>query len=484
MVGLARVLNLQLHRKCMNQTMFRRLSEQLQATHEKLSRRILKIPARHPLVFGIVYSTAKTGFADYLVQRYVEKKKRIDWTRNLSFSLFGFFYLGAWQYFLYCKIFPNIFSTVSTFAKASWKEKLRNRKVIKESFLQLVLDQFVHHPWVYFPSFYLCNCLVNGTGASHAWSLFKSNFIEDIFTLWKIWIPVMTFNFTFAPLWARVPVVATTSLLWTMIVSALRGNSASTIVEDEDFESKDVLDMAQDVVDMAVTEVLGAAEAIHSVPDAEDIGDQAWMALTGVLNARAVVDPDEANFVVTIGGKNLHRMMMEIEKWIEQNEGHIKEQKMMVYGSYGSLMLLISSKKENKARLRFGLERMDRWNKMNVAVMEAQVDSGYSNDPLVDKSKVFVLNVMGPEKGGIVSGFSGILTKYGFNIENLRSGAEPGPSGMIASVNMVCSVENLEGNTLEEVNKDFKALGKELGLQYDLKAMNRNLTWLRAQRAP
>ena len=39
----------------------------------------------------------------------------------------------------------------------------------------------------------------------------------------SFWVPVQTANFLFSPLWARVPVTAAASLLWTSYVSFSRG---------------------------------------------------------------------------------------------------------------------------------------------------------------------------------------------------------------------------------------------------------------------
>jgi len=43
--------------------------------------RLSSFPKRHPFVFGVTVATAKTGGVDLLVQKYVEKKEQIDWTR-------------------------------------------------------------------------------------------------------------------------------------------------------------------------------------------------------------------------------------------------------------------------------------------------------------------------------------------------------------------------------------------------------------------
>ena len=41
----------------------------------------------------------------------------------------------------------------------------------------------------------------------------------------QIWIPATFMNFAFSPMWLRIPVVASTSLVWTIILSSMRGGS-------------------------------------------------------------------------------------------------------------------------------------------------------------------------------------------------------------------------------------------------------------------
>ena len=46
-------------------------------------------------------------------------------------------------------------------------------------------------------------------------------------------MPATMFNFTFSPMYLRIPVVATTSLLWTCILSAMRGRDALPLTADQ-----------------------------------------------------------------------------------------------------------------------------------------------------------------------------------------------------------------------------------------------------------
>jgi hypothetical protein len=98
---------------------------------------------------------------------------------------------------------------------------------------QVVLDQCVHHPLLYFPTFYVTREVIerglSGDSVQSALSKYRVNMSEDMVALWKVWVPVTCFNFAFSPMWLRIPVVATTSLAWTAILSAMRG--ASTELE-------------------------------------------------------------------------------------------------------------------------------------------------------------------------------------------------------------------------------------------------------------
>lgn len=51
----------------------------------------------------------------------------------------------------------------------------------------------------------------------------RKNMWEDLNALWKIWVPATVVNFAFMPMHARIPFVACVSLLWTAVLSAMRG---------------------------------------------------------------------------------------------------------------------------------------------------------------------------------------------------------------------------------------------------------------------
>jgi len=196
---------------------------------------ISKIPIKHPFLFGLGISTVKTSASDLLVQSVVERRplSEIDWKRNAAFATFGCFYLGGVQYALYVPIFGRIFPNAASFAAKPLRDKIKDIRGIGALCGQVFLDQMVHHPFLYFPVFYATRefVMVEKPDLSRCLNTYRENMKEDLLALWKIWVPSTFVNFAFMPMWARIPWGAATSLIWTCILSAMRGGD-SLHVED------------------------------------------------------------------------------------------------------------------------------------------------------------------------------------------------------------------------------------------------------------
>mmetsp|Transcript_7269 Transcript_7269/g.15867 ORF Transcript_7269/g.15867 Transcript_7269/m.15867 type:complete len:238 (+) Transcript_7269:230-943(+) len=161
---------------------------------------------------GIITTVAKTSAADAFAQTIVEGKDTIDWNRNAMFSIFGFAYLGCWQYVLYAKLFPKITPTITaTVGKVATAPAL------------VFLDQCIHHPLMYFPAFYLLRGAMEGRDPRYSLEKCKNEMWENLKALWAVWVPAQLVNFSVVPLHLRVPFVAGISFLWCVILSVLRG---------------------------------------------------------------------------------------------------------------------------------------------------------------------------------------------------------------------------------------------------------------------
>ena len=85
----------------------------------------------------------------------------------------------------------------------------------------------VWEPFFYFPTFYQTKFWVQGRDPLDAWRTYCRNISSDIVDMWRFGVPAFFFNFTFCPMWARVPFVGLYSLFWTMWV---QWRAASTLV--------------------------------------------------------------------------------------------------------------------------------------------------------------------------------------------------------------------------------------------------------------
>jgi len=195
-------------------------------------RLITFVGSRHPFAFGTVVASAKTGMADFIVQKYVERNEKIDRRRLALFSFWGFFWCGTVQYFIYVKLFAQVlFPSVRGFVSKSISGKLADKQGQLIVLKQVALDQFVHHPFFVFPAFYTLKCIVESEDALSPSGYFlkglgnyRNNITTDLTVCWSTWVPAFMINFSICPLWMRVPFVAGVSFFFTMYWSFLHGS--------------------------------------------------------------------------------------------------------------------------------------------------------------------------------------------------------------------------------------------------------------------
>ena len=190
---------------------------------------ISRIGKQHPFLFGVGVSAIKTSGVDLWVQLKFENRNwnEVNWRRNIFFGSFGMIYLGCVQYGIYVKLFTRMFPRTKKFAALSIREKITDKVGRTQIVKQILFDQLIHHPLLYFPCFYITKEFIQNSNSKspiiNGLSKYKNNYKTDLRELWKLWIPATCFNFFINPLWMRVPFTALVSVLWTSIVSQLRG---------------------------------------------------------------------------------------------------------------------------------------------------------------------------------------------------------------------------------------------------------------------
>ena len=190
-----------------------------------------RVPSDWPLTFGVALSATKTGAADYVVQMHVEKRKALDVRRSAVFVMWGAVYLGGVQYFIYSHLFPRVlFPSAAQFVTKPLSARLADRAGQADVIKQVVLDQFVHHPFVLFPCFYIVKehveqALAAPSADAVATALQKcsANWLADCKLCWQTWVPAFLFNFSVCPIHMRIPFVAVVSFGFTAVWSFRRG---------------------------------------------------------------------------------------------------------------------------------------------------------------------------------------------------------------------------------------------------------------------
>jgi len=192
---------------------------------------IMSFPKEHPFLFQLIVATGKTSAADIVCQTVAEKKRfsEIDWRRNGIFVVFGFAYLGGFQYYIMVNKYRQWFPTMDRFAKLSFAEKLKDTAGILDAGKMVLFDVIVHLPMMYFPSYYTIKEFVGGTSYNPVdWvkdgcSKYVKNMKEDLTAMIKLWGPSDCVQFVL-PVHIRMPFRHMVSFFWTAYVSYTRGS--------------------------------------------------------------------------------------------------------------------------------------------------------------------------------------------------------------------------------------------------------------------
>jgi hypothetical protein len=208
-------------------------------TQSSVSNPITSFPKTHPFAFQLIIATGKTSAADILVQVVAEKKKfeEIDWKRNGIFVVFGFAYLGGFQYWLMVSKYRQWFPTMDRFAKLTFAQKLKDTAGIIDAAKMVIFDVVVHLPMIYFPTYYTVKEFVGGSSynpidwAKDGVTKYSNNMKEDLTAMIQLWGPSDCIQFVL-PMHIRMPFRHLVSFFWTAYVSFTRGSIEEDVKTD------------------------------------------------------------------------------------------------------------------------------------------------------------------------------------------------------------------------------------------------------------
>jgi len=409
---------------------------------------ILRFAKTRPFVFGMGYSLMKTSGCDLMVQKVVEKRDEIDWKRNIAFGTFGLFYLGGVQYMLYVPLFSRLFPNAASFASKTVAEKLRDGPGIRTLFAQVFIDQGVHHPLMYFPVFYMIKDFVTSEKPDpvRAVTEYTNNAKEDLIALWKVWIPSTFLNFAFMPMWARIPWVASTSLIWTCILSAMRGSSAVPV---------------------------------SNVFDGVDHETMALVTKT-VVGPPPRLDTSQAHVLIIVKGRDKPGIISTITQRLYSQNATITTSKMLSLGDEFAIMMHASCAPGKLPELikavsgeRTSESRRLRTTKTGSVQFES--DEGYSlsvralkppSDDAYQPAVVAKLWLTGVDRPGLLFHLSEAIAEQSLNIEHLQTEQHEN-AGASRLFSVHCHVVSSEG-ARPDVSK-LKARLKQLESQLDVR---------------
>lgn len=182
-----------------------------------------------PYLSAFLTCSFKAGTADFIAQASSEEDEAattaepspvdIDVSRNLAFIVYGGFYSGLFQEFLYSVMFPQWFQ------ETTWQNVVA----------QVGLDMAVIGPFLCLPVAYIVKSLFTTTGLSiESVQAALERYVEDVtkrgllIKYWALWTPVQTLTFSVIPQHFRVAFVAVISFLWMFILSTTSANNAAT----------------------------------------------------------------------------------------------------------------------------------------------------------------------------------------------------------------------------------------------------------------
>lgn len=396
------------------------------------------IPMKYPFAFGVAFSTMKTSFSDLLVQKVVEQRETIDWKRNSAFATFGCFYLGGVQYAIYVNLFGRMFPNAAAFAAKSIRDKLRDPRGMFNTVAQVFLDQCVHHPLMYFPVFYCIKESVVKEEPNYVECLqeYRQNFWEDLFALWKIWVPATFLNFSFMPMWGRIPTVASVSLLWTCVLSTMRGGDVAH---------------KQELAGAPVT-----GETFRIVREG-------WLANS--FRCPVELDPQMQHLCLTASGPDKVGLVAKLARVVSDNQGNVTYSNMVRLGQDFIVVMHVAfdgAAKQNLVEALTNTEELEDLNIRSTSLSRRDHETHHTKP-----SMGLRIHCMGEDRPGMLAAVAEQVSSKGMLIENVSTQLRMNHDGRRQFVvDADCTTgHDWDAREMDGIVADLSGLKETLGLE-------------------
>lgn len=339
------------------------------------------------------------------------------------------------QYFLYVPVFGRIFPNAAKFAAKPIREKVRDAKGIAALCGQVFLDQFVHHPLLYFPVFYGTREMVMSEQPNlmSALKTYRENMSEDLAALWKVWVPSTFVNFAFMPMWARIPWVAGTSLLWTCILSAMRGGDVS---HSTDLEAPFPTGSTVALVREELNEMFASP-----------------------------VDLDRSLAHVCVSGSGPDRVghVATMARTVADAGGSVTHSKMIRLGQEFTTLMHVAVDPEKRGDLVDALHGNEGLKLLNIRASSLTRRQTGSYEGTVAGLKI---HVVGPDRPGMLAAIAEEIAGRNMSIEDIATEIRRGKDGrrdFVVNAEVAMS-SKIDQEDLDSLIKEFQALKEEMNL--------------------
>merc|ERR1719223_57475 len=251
--------------------------------------------------------------------------------------------------------------------------------------------------------------------------------------LWKIWVPATILNFAFMPMWARIPTAAATSMIWTCILSAMRGG---------DVMHKDELVGAN---------VSGATLKLVS----EGIGE--------MFSSSVDLDPSLSHICVSAAGPDKIGWVALLAQQVSQCGGNITHSKMVRLGHDFMILMHISVPPSQARTIVSSLNSNEDLKPLNIRTsLLKKRQTGKYKKPLTG----FRIHCVGQDRPGMLAAVSKQVSDANLSVENITTELRVNREGRRDFViNCDCTASHsMEHKDLESIMKKIEGLKEELNL--------------------
>jgi len=234
--------------------------------------------------------------------------------------------------------------------------------------------------------------LINDGSVQGGLAKYAKNYHEDLPALWKLWIPSTLLNFAFMPMHLRIPWVASTSLIWTCILSAMRGDA-----EQVELSAEDAMDLAGG----------GQGKGIELLDF-----------VTGTISEKPsyLYDATKAHILVTATGRDRIGFIADLVGCSEK--ANVLDAKMYKVGREFCTIMLVEVPPSNRNEY---VTRLKRLNSIQVSVQDCQPWFAEGEQPRCKDGVTFnaSLRATGLDRPGLIMKVTQLMSECNLDVKSL-----------------------------------------------------------------